>query len=89
MVVDCMKNTTSKLNVAALYLYLDYKEFNEQTMNNLLANLLKQVLEINHDQGKYGKSFEELRGVYLQRKDKRLGPDRGSIKQLLNVDGRF
>ena len=45
LVVECLKEMFKDRNVPILCLYLNYKESNVQTLDNLISSLLKQLLQ--------------------------------------------
>ena len=64
-------------NVAVLCIYCNFKEQSEQTVSNLVASLLKQLIEDSPE------VHDNIKSLYERHKDQRARPTLGEFQQVL------
>ena len=86
MAIDCLRERTMNTNQAVLFLYLNYKEHDDQTVEKLMNNLLRQLIVHKRDRGMQASSFADLKHMCQKDQEEGLGPDPKEISNLLSKE---
>jgi len=78
--VNHLQTIYSNDNIAIAYIYCNYKEQTEQTVSNLIASLLKQLVQ------DYSAAYDDVKSFYKHHRDRRTRPTLDEFRQALRSE---